>query len=326
MNRAKIIATGYYLPSRILTNEDLEKIVDTTDEWITTRTGIKERHIAENDESSSDMGIKAGSMALEKAGLEPEDIDAVICATITPDHFFPSTACLIQKGLNLKNSFAFDVSAACSGFIYALHIAEAILLQDRVKTVLVIAAEKMSSITDWKDRATCVLFGDGAGAAILQKKKGDRGILSSFLGSDGNFGDLLIVPAGGSRTPVTEEIVRGGQHFLHMKGNEVFKVAVQKMVNSALNSLGRAGLEAKDVKLLIPHQANLRIIKAVAKRLKLRDEQVFINVDKVGNMSAATIALGLAEAEEKKIIKSGDIVNLVSFGAGFTWAGMVLRW
>ncbi len=326
MSIARIISTGYYLPSRILTNEDLEKMVNTTDEWITTRTGIKERHIADNDEASSDMGREAARMAMEKSNIKPEDIDVVICATITPDHFFPSTACLIQKELNLKNAFAFDISAACSGFIYALSVAEALLFQNRVNTVLVIATEKMSSIADWKDRATCVLFGDGAGAAILRRDNGESGILSTYLGSDGNYGDLLIMPVGGSRKPVTEERIKNREQFLQMKGNEVFKIAVQKMSESALISLKKAGIVPEELKLLIPHQANLRIIKAVAKRLKLRDEQVFVNVDKVGNMSAATIALGLAEAEEKGIIKEKDIINLVAFGAGLTWAGMVLRW
>lgn len=326
MAKAKIISTGYYLPSKILTNKDLEKLVDTTDEWITTRTGIKERRIAEDHESSSDMGVKAGQMALEKAGISPDEIDAVICATITPDHCFPSTACLIQKDLHLKNAFAFDLSGACSGFLYALHVAESFLLQKKIKTVMVIASEKMSSITDWKDRATCVLFGDGAGAAILRMEDGESGILATYLGSDGNYGDLLIVPASGSRKPVDENVIKNRQHYIQMNGNAVFKTAVQKMIESARESLKEANLTTEDVKLLIPHQANLRIIRAVEKKLKMRDEQVFVNVDKVGNMSAATIAFGLAEAEEKGIIHEGDIINLVAFGSGFTWAGVVLRW
>ncbi len=326
MTKARIISTGYYLPSRILTNKDLEKLVDTTDEWITTRTGIKERRIARNDESSSDMGIKAGEMALNKASLSPEDIDVIICATITPDHLFPSTACIIQKSLGMKKAAAFDLSGACSGFIYALTVAEAMLLQKQADTILVVSPEKMSSITDWEDRATCVLFGDGAGAAILKRDSSESGILSSYLGSDGSYADLLIVPAGGSRNPANEERIKNREHFLQMKGNEVFKVAVQKMISSAKISLEKAGISKNELKLLIPHQANLRIINAVAKRLKLKEDQVFINVDKVGNMSAATTALGLAEADEKGFIKEGDIINLVAFGAGFTWGGMVLRW
>ncbi|MFC2061760.1 beta-ketoacyl-ACP synthase III [Elusimicrobiota bacterium] len=326
MYKARIISTGYYLPSKILTNKELEKMVDTTDEWITARTGIKERRIAENNESSSDMGIKAGKMALEKADMKPGEINAVLCASITPDHAFPSTACLIQKGLDLKNAFSFDISAACSGFIYSLAMAESLLLQERASNILVIAAEKMSSVTDWEDRATCVLFGDGAGAVILKKDTGSRGILSYYLGSDGNYGDLLIVPAGGSRKSITEDNINDREHFLKMKGNEVFKIAVQKMVESARISLEKAGCTPEDVKLLIPHQANLRIINAIVKRLKLEKSQVFINVDKVGNMSAATIAVGLAEAEEKKIINEGDIISLVAFGGGLTWGGMVLRW
>jgi 3-oxoacyl-[acyl-carrier-protein] synthase-3 len=326
MTTARIISTGYYLPPTVLTNKDLEKLVDTTDEWIIERTGIKERRIAENDESTSDMGINAGKNALEKANMTPDEIDAIIVSTITPDHLFPSTACIIQRELKLKNAFAFDLSAACSGFIYALTMAESLLLNEKADTVLVIASEKMSSITNWEDRTTCVLFGDGAGAAILKRDNNKRGILSTYLASDGNYGDLLIIPGGGSRNPTSAESLKNKQHFLHMKGNEVFKVAVQKMLKAANISLERAGLKPEDIKLLIPHQANLRIIKAIAKRLNLKNDQVFINVDKVGNMSAATIALGLAEAQEKKIINEGDIINLVAFGAGFTWAGMALRW
>ncbi|MFH1414665.1 MAG: beta-ketoacyl-ACP synthase III [Elusimicrobiota bacterium] len=326
MVRARIISTGYYLPLKVLTNKDLEKIVDTTDEWITTRTGIKERHIAENNESSSDMGVHAAKMAMEKCGIKKSDIGAVICSTITPDHQFPSTACLIQKQLGLDKAFAFDISAACTGFIYALSIAESMLLNKTADTVMVVASEKMSSITDWEDRTTCVLFGDGAGCAILQRTEGESGILSTYLGSDGNYGDLLIVPSGGSRKPASAETVNNRELFLQMKGNEVFKIAVQKMIQSSLISLEKAGVKPENLKLLIPHQANLRIIKAVAKRLKLDNDQVFINVDKVGNMSAATTAIGLAVADENKTIGKGDIVNLVAFGSGFTWGGIVLRW
>ena len=326
LTKAKIISTGYYLPSKVLTNKDLEDIVDTTDEWIITRTGIKERRIASSDEASSDMGVKAGFMALERASIDPGEIDAVICSTITPDHSFPSTACLIQDKLGLKNAFAFDVSAACSGFIYALSIAESLLLSGKINSAMVIASEKMSAITDWKDRSTCVLFGDGAGCAILKRTESDSGILSSYMGSDGAYGDLLITPAGGSRNPVTVENVQNGEQYLQMKGDEVFKIAVKKMSESAIESLKRAGLTKEDVKMLIPHQANLRIIKAVQKRLKLEDDQIFIIVDKIGNVSAATVALAMAEAEEKNLLKEGDILNLVSFGAGFTWAGMVIRW
>lgn len=326
MHRAKIVSAGYYLPSRILTNKELERMVDTTSEWITTRTGIKERRIARDNESTSDMGINASVIAMEKVGLRPEDIDAVICATVTPDYFFPSTACMIQKELELKNAFAFDLSAACCGFIYALTVAETLLLQNKVKTVLVVASEKLSSITDWEDRSTCVLFGDGAGAVIMQKGDGKSGILSSYLGSDGNLGDLLMVPAGGSRKPASEETVKNREHYIKMEGNRVFKVAVHRMIEAATKSIELAGIKSKDIKLLIPHQANLRIIDAIVKRLDLKPEQIFVNLDKTGNTSAASIAISLGEAEEKNLIKRQDVIVLVSFGAGFTWAGMVLRW
>ncbi len=326
MNKARIISTGYYLPEKILTNKDIEKIVNTTDDWIVQRTGIKERHIADKDEAASDMGAKAAQMAIDKAGLKPDDIDTVICSTITPDHILPSTACFIQKKLALNNAFAFDISAACSGFLYALMLAETLLLQNKAATILVIASEKMSSIVDWKDRSTCVLFGDGAGAAILKKEKGESGILSSYLGSDGSGSNLLIIPAGGSRSPSTENTVKTNLHFLKMAGNEVFKVAVKKMVKSAIISLEKADLKKENIDLVIPHQANLRIIHAIVKRLQLKDSQVYINVDKCGNMSAATIAVALAKAAEENIIKKGNIVSLVAFGAGLTWGGIVIRW
>lgn len=326
MQKARIVATGYYLPAHILTNTKLEEMVDTTDEWITTRTGIKQRHIAEPQEASSDMGIAAARAAMEKAAVKPTDIDAVICATITPDHAFPSTACLVQKGLRLVNAFAFDVSAACSGFIYSLSIAESLIRDNKANTVLVIATEKLSSITDWEDRATCVLFGDGAGAAVVTRSEGERGILSSYLKADGNLGDLLMLPAGGSRKPSSYETIQHREHFLKMKGNDVFKHAVLKMVDAATNALERAHVSAGDVALFIPHQANLRIVHAIAKRFNIADERIFVNLHKTGNTSAASIAIALSQAQEEGRLKENDIVLLVGFGAGFTWAGMVVRW
>jgi len=325
MQRARIISTGYYLPDKILTNKDLEKMVDTTEEWITKRTGIKERHIAAENEASSDMGTAAVKMALDNAGLKPEDIDCLICSTITPDHFFPSTACVIQKNLNLVNAFAFDISAACSGYLYAISVAESLLLNGKINNAIVVAAEKMSSITDWEDRSTCVLFGDGAGAVILKKAEGERGILSTYHGSDGSLGDLLVLPAGGSRKPATAETVKNREHFLQMNGSEVFKVAVRRMIESAEAVIEKAGIQPSDIKLLIPHQANLRIINAIAKRLNLNDDQIFINLDKTGNTSAATIAISLGEAAEDGRLKENDIAVLVSFGGGFTWSGIALR-
>ncbi|MCX5715625.1 MAG: ketoacyl-ACP synthase III [Candidatus Omnitrophica bacterium] len=326
MYRARIISTGYYLPERVVTNKELEKLVDTTDEWITTRTGIKERHIAAAGESSSDMGIRAARWALEKAHMKPEEIDALICATATPDHSFPATSCLIQKALKFTNAFAFDVSAACSGFLYALTVAETMLLADKAKTVLVVATEKLSSVTDWTDRSTCVLFGDGAGAAILKKENGERGILSTYLKSDGTLSDLLMVPAGGSRKPASEETIKNREHYLRMDGNEVFRMAVHKMIEAVEEAIKRAGIKTEDVKFFVPHQANLRIIDAIAKRLKIKPEQMFVNLYKTGNTSAASIAIAISEAEEQGLIKSGDIIVLVSFGAGFTWGGIALRW
>jgi 3-oxoacyl-[acyl-carrier-protein] synthase III len=324
--KARIIGAGYYLPKRILTNQDLEKMVDTSDEWITKRTGIKERHIAEATESSSDMGIKAAKKALEDAKISPLEIDGIICSTVTPDHSFPSNACLIQNSLGAKNAFAFDLSAACSGFIYALSVAESLLMQDKVKNVLVVACEKMSSITNWEDRSTCVLFGDASGAVVLHKEEGNNGILSSYLGADGSLGDLLILKAGGSRKPASMETVANKEHYLTMDGNEVFKVAVYRMIEAGSKALEKSGLKPENINLIIPHQANLRIIEAIAKRLDISREKVFVNLHETGNTSAATIAVGLAQAKEKKLIKENDIIVLTSFGAGFTWAGMVIRW
>lgn len=326
MYRARIISTGYYLPERVVTNKDLEKLVDTTDEWITTRTGIKERHIAAENESSSDMGIKAAGWALKHAHMQPEEIDALICATATPDHSFPATSCLIQKSLKFTNAFAFDVSAACSGFLYALSVAETLLLSDKAKTVLVVATEKLSSVTDWTDRSTCVLFGDGAGAAILKKENGERGILSTYLKSDGTLSNLLMVPAGGSRKPASAETIKNREHYLRMDGNEVFRMAVHKMIEATEEAIKRAGIKVEDVKFFVPHQANLRIIDAIAKRLRIKPEQMFVNLYKTGNTSAASIAIAISEAEEKGMVKPGDVIVLISFGAGFTWGGIVLRW
>ncbi len=324
--KARIISTGYFLPERILTNKDLEKMVDTTDEWITKRTGITERRIASEEEASSDMGTRASQMAIENAGIKANEIDAVICSTITPDHFFPSTACLIQHNLRIKDAYAFDLSAACSGFLFALNTAESMLLSGKADTVLVVAPEKLSSITDWKDRSTCVLFGDGAGAAILKKDESGNGIQSTYLKSDGAFGDLLMVPAGGSRMPASPETIEKRQHYLKMKGNEIFKVAVKSMIKAAKHVIKDAAFKPEDIKALIPHQANMRIINAIEKRLSLKDEQIFVNLDKTGNTSAASIAISLGELESSGGLKEGDKVVLVSFGGGLTWAGIALTW
>jgi 3-oxoacyl-[acyl-carrier-protein] synthase-3 len=326
MIRAKITSVGFYLPEKILTNSDLEKMVDTNDEWITKRTGIKERRIAKKEETTSDMGFIAAQNAINRAKILPEDIDIIICATITGDYVTPSTACLLQHKLGAKNAMAFDISAACSGFVYALSIAEKFILSDPTKTVLVVASEKLSSVTDWEDRSTCVLFGDGAGAAILQANTEGKGIISSYIKSDGNLYDFLMIKAGGSKNPATLETVKNKKHFLSMQGNDVFKYAVSKMSESALKVLEDSNWTKDDISLLFPHQANVRIIDSIKRKLKLDENKIFINLYKLGNTSAASIPIALSEAENKGLLNSGDKIVLVSFGGGFTWAGMTIIW
>jgi len=320
-----IVGVGAYLPEKILTNQDLEKMVDTTDEWIVTRTGIRERRIAPFEDASSDLGARAAEEALRDAKMGPEEIELLICATITPDMLFPSTACFIQKKIKAKNAVCFDVSAACSGFIYAMNIAEQFLRNDIYKNALIIGAEKLSAITDWKDRSTCVLFGDGAGACILKKVK-EGGILSTFLGSDGEQTDLLKIPAGGSRMPASLSTVRERLHFLKMEGQELFKHAVRLMAEAAEKALSQVGLTCKDVTYLIPHQANIRIIQAVAKKIGLSPDKIYLNIEKYGNMSSASTAVALYETIKFKKVKKGDILVLVAFGSGLTWGATVIEW
>ncbi len=322
----QIIGTGSYLPEKVLSNHDLEKMVDTTDEWIVTRTGIKQRRIASSDQAASDLAVAAAKKAINNANISPDDIDLVIVATITPDMLFPSTACIVQSKLGIKNAAVFDIGAACTGFIYGLSVAHQFLQNGSCKTALVIASEVLSKITDWEDRNTCVLFGDGSGAAILQKSNTEDGFLSFYLGADGQYIDLLKMPAGGSRIPATIDTVQNRMHYLKMIGNEVFKIAVQSMLESANIALNQCGLTCEDVNLVIPHQANIRIIKALAKRMRLAKENIFMNIEKYGNMSAATIAVGLDEAMKSGRIKKGDIIELVAFGAGFTKGACVIRW
>jgi len=323
--KAGIIGLGMYLPDNILTNAELEKMVDTTDEWIFTRTGIKERRIARSDEATSDMAVNAAKRALKDANLGPEDIDLIIVATITPDMFFPATACLVQAKLGARTIPAFDVSVACSGFIYGMAIASQFIALGTYKHALVIAAEKLSAITDWNDRATCVLFGDGAGAAVLGPVD-EGGILSMSLGADGNKGDLIKLPAGGSRIPATKESVDAKLHFIKMNGTELFKHAVKIMADAALGATNPLGLKAEDIKLVIPHQANIRILNAAAKRMGLRPDQIYLNIEKYGNMSAASSAVALVEAVQKGLIKKGDKIVLDAFGGGLTWGAMVIEW
>jgi 3-oxoacyl-[acyl-carrier-protein] synthase-3 len=323
--RIGIVGVGAYLPERILTNADLEKMVDTSDEWITTRTGIKQRRIARTDEAVSDLATHAAQEVLKDAAVKPEQLELIITATITPDMFFPSTACLIQRNLKAANAVCFDISAACTGYIYAINIAEQFLKNGIYKNALIIGTEKLSAITDWKDRNTCVLFGDGSGACLLKPvEKG--GIISTFLGSDGNQSDLLKIPAGGSRIPASIETIKAGLHFLKMEGSELFKHAVRLMAGAAENALSQAGLSCKDVSCLIPHQANIRILQAVAKKIGLPQEKIYLNIEKYGNMSSASTAIALYEAVKQKRIKKGDIIVLVAFGAGLTWGATVIEW
>ncbi len=327
----KITGTGSYLPEKVLTNEDLSKIVETSDEWITTRTGIKERRVATKDMATSDLSLRAARRALEAADLTAEQLDVIIVATCTPDYFFPSTACLVQKGLGAVNAAAFDVSAACSGFLYALATANGLLESGIHKRALVIGADMLSKFTDWKDRSTCVLFGDGAGALILEKVEGDASqshrILAIDLGADGSQTDILKIPGGGSRNPY-----KAGEDFsatpatIHMDGKEVYRYAVTRMIETANRALAKAGKKSSDLTLLIPHQANLRIIESIGKRMGLPAEKVFLNIHKYGNMSAATTVVALDEAARSEQIKSGDLVELIAFGAGLTWGAAVIQW
>ncbi|MDP2912452.1 MAG: beta-ketoacyl-ACP synthase III [Candidatus Omnitrophota bacterium] len=320
-----IIGLGAYLPDRVLTNKDLEKMVDTTDEWITTRTGIKERRIARADEATSDMATEAAKRALNDAGLKAEAIDLIIVATITPDMLFPATACLVQDKIGARTVPAFDISVACSGFIYGLAIANQFIGSGTYRHALVIAAEKLSAITDWNDRSTCVLFGDGAAAAVLGPvEKG--GILSAYLGANGKQGELIKLPAGGSRIPATKKSVDDRLHFIKMNGVELFKHAVKVMAEAALEATRPLGLKAEDISLVIPHQANLRILNAVAKKMGLSKDKIYLNIDKYGNMSAASSAVALVEAVKEGRIKKGDKILLDAFGGGLTWGAIVIEW
>lgn len=323
---AGIIGIGSYVPKRVLANSDLEKIVDTTDEWILTRSGIRERRIVADDEAASDLAIQASKRALESARLSPEKIDLVICATITGDMPFPSTSCLIQDAIGAANAAAFDLQAGCSGWVYALSTGSQFIRTGACDHVLVIGVDILSSVTDWTDRSTCVLFGDAAGAVVLGPTAPDTGVLSAHLGSDGSGGDLLKIEAGGSRLRTTEETVRKGQHFIRMEGREVFKFAVRIMGEASIKALELCALTPADVDLFVPHQANIRIIESAAARLGLAEDKVFVNVQNYGNTSAASIPLALDEAYRSGRIKEGNVIVAVGFGAGLTYAAGVIRW
>ncbi len=322
----KILGTGKYVPERVLTNEDLEKMVDTNDEWITTRTGIKERRIAAEDQASSDLAYEASLKALDAAGITAEEIDLIIVATITPDMFFPSTACILQDKLGAKKAAAFDLSAACSGFIYGLANAVNFIASGIYKYALVVGSECLSKITDYTDRNTCILFGDGAGAVVLGPGEEGKGFLSFELGADGSGGELLKLKGGGSRHPSSQETIDQKMHYIDMNGREVFKFAVKVMNSAAEEALKKAGLDKSDVDLLVPHQANIRIIQSSLNRLQLSEDKCIINLDKYGNVSAASIPIALAEAVEQNKINDGDVVVLVGFGGGLTWGASVLKW
>ncbi len=321
-----ITAVGSYVPARVLTNYDLQKMVDTSDEWITSRTGIKERRIAAEDEFTSDLGARAAVRALRKAGLSAEQVELIIVATITPDMPFPNTACLVQEKIGARRAAAFDIEAACSGFIYALEIGQQFIMTRTYETVLVIGAEKLSTITDWTDRNTCVLFGDGAGAALLQHRPNAHGLLTACMGADGANADLIRMPAGGSRLPPNVDSVNSRLHYLHMEGRETFKSAVTAMVTAGREALRRCELDISQIRCVIPHQANRRIIDAVGERLEVKPGQMFVNLDRYGNTSAASVAIALDEAVESGRIHRGDLVLLVVFGSGLTWAAAVIEW
>jgi len=321
-----ITGVGSYVPAKILTNADLEKMVDTSDEWITTRTGVRERRLAADDEFTSDLAYKAATVAMQRAGVTGEQIDLIITATITPDMPFPSTSCLVQQKIGARRAAAFDIEAACSGFIFGLEVAQQFIMSRTYDTVLVIGAEKLSSIVDWKDRNTCVLFGDGAGAAVLQNRPNAHGLLTAVMGSDGEKANLLFMPGGGSRCPATAQSVQSRMHYLRMEGKETFKNAVQAMQTAAEEALRRCEIDITRVKCVIPHQANRRIIEAVGERLGARPDQLFINVDKYGNTSAASVAIALDEAVTSGIVQRGDLILLVVFGAGLTWGAAVIEW
>lgn len=326
MLRAKIAGTGSYAPERILTNHDLEGMVETSDEWITERTGIRQRRIAAPSQAASDLACEAAKKALNDAGVKPKNLDFIIVASVTGDMPFPSTACVLQNALGAKNAAAFDINAACSGFIYGLGISDAMIRAGSAKTILVVGAEVLSRFTDWQDRSTCVLFGDGAGAAVIVPTEEDRGILSTHLYSDGGLGDLLSVPGGGSRNPASKETVKDKLHLIKMKGNETFKIAVRTLEELVERTLAANKLLPSQISLLIPHQANLRIIQATAKRLDLPMEKVLVNIDRYGNTSAASVPIALDEAVRTGRVRAGDYILLEAFGGGLTWASALIKW
>jgi 3-oxoacyl-[acyl-carrier-protein] synthase-3 len=327
MNRAMVIGTGSAVPKKLLTNADLEKLVDTSDEWIMSRTGIKERHIVSEGEHFSDLCTRAAEQALKRARMKPEDLDMILVGTISGDMPFPATSCLVQRNLGANRAAASDVGAACVGFLYALHLADGLIQSGKAQNVLVIGGEILSRYVDWTDRNTCVLFGDGAGAVVLQGTRGDHGILGSLMKSNGNLHDFICMPGGGSDRPANDpKSIEERLPFIKMKGNETFKVAVKAMADVSSELLGEQGFTHEQIDLFIPHQANLRIIDAVGERLKIDSRKVYKNVERYGNTSAASIPIALEECVREGRVKSGDMVLLTAFGAGLVWGSVLLRW
>ena len=326
MIHARITGTGSFAPKKIITNQDLEKLVDTSDNWITERTGIKERRIAEKGQTTSDLAYEAGKKALKAAGIGAQDLDLILVATMTPDTVLPSMGCVLQNKLGAKNAAAFDIAAACSGFIYGMSIADAFIRSGAYKNILLVGAEVLSRFTDWEDRTTCILFGDGAGAVVIQRHAGKRGILSTHLHSDGAFGDLLYVPAGGASHPPSHDTIRRRMHFIRMKGNETFKAAVRALEGVVQEALEHNKVKPEEIDFLVPHQANLRIIQAMAQRLNMPMEKVVLTLPKYGNTSAASIPMALDEAVRDGRIKDNHLLLFEAFGGGLTWASALVRW
>ena len=324
--RATITSTAHHVPEKILTNHDIEKMVETSDEWIQNRTGIKQRHIVSDDEASSDLSTHVAKKLLEKRGIKPEQIDIIIVGTVTPDHLTPSTAAIVQNNINAQNAWAFDLSAACSGFLFGLETGSKLIESGKYKTVMVIGVDTMTSILDFKDRETCIIFGDGAGGVILEPSKSDNGIISSILRTDGSGASSLNVLAGGSRKPATEETIANREHFIRQDGKKVFKFAVKRMADVSEEVLLENGLSGNDIKLFIPHQANKRIIDATGERCGIPRDRVLINIDRYGNTTAGTIPIALNEAVENKLINNGDYILLSAFGSGFTWGSILIKW
>jgi 3-oxoacyl-[acyl-carrier-protein] synthase III len=323
---ASITGIGSFLPGKVLTNDDLTKMLDTTDEWITKRTGIKERRIVENGTAASDLAIEASLRALDDANVLPSEVDLIVAATITPDCIVPSTACFLQDKIGASNAGAFDILAACAGFVYALSIAKSFVASGAMKTVLVVGTECLSKITDYTDRSTCILFGDGAGAVVVQRGNGRREIITTHLGSDGSQAELLMLPAGGSKLPTSHETIESRSHYIRLKGKELFKVAINNMVDVITKTVAENNMKIEDIDLIIPHQSNIRIIEAAMERLKLPRKKAYINIDRFGNTSSASIPIAIDEIDKGGMLNPGDSVLLVAFGGGLTWSSSIIKW